>query len=80
METTQCRINVGLHSRALKGARRVNPHAYRRALGEAVFVSAVEEIATYTLDTSLSLNTHTDYKMSDGKHDVVTEQLLSRCR
>jgi len=43
-----------------------------------VYVSAVEETATNTLDNSLSLNTHTDYKISDDKHDVVIEQLLSR--
>jgi len=61
----------------------LGPQAYRRALGEAVYVTAVEETetATNTLDNRLSLNTrtHNDYKISGGKHDVVTEQLLSRC-
>jgi len=54
----------------------LGPQAYRRALSEAVYVSALEETATNTLDNnslySLSLNTHTDYnKISGGKHDVV---------
>ena len=56
----------------------LGPQAYRRALGEAVCVSAVEETATNTLDNSLSLNTHTDYKISGGKHEDVIEQLLRR--
>jgi len=58
----------------------LGPQAYRRALGEAVHVSAVEETATNTLDNNLLLDTHTDYKMSGGKHDVVIEQLLSRVK
>jgi len=51
----------------------LGPQAYRRALGEAVYVSAVEETAMNTLDNSLSLNTHTVYKISGGKHDVVID-------
>jgi len=56
----------------------LGPQAYRRALGEVVYVSAVEETATNTLDNSLSLNTDTNYKISGCKHDFVIEQLLSR--
>jgi len=43
-----------------------------------VYVSSVEETATNRLDNSLSLNTHTDYKISGGEHNVVIVQLLSR--
>jgi len=56
----------------------LGPQANRRALGEELGVSAVEETAANTLDNSLLLNTHTDYEISGGKHEDVIEQLLSR--
>jgi len=75
------RLDVGLHGRALQACRAgatgtgLLPTRTRRS---GLRISSGEKTATNTLDNSVSLNTHTDYKISGGKRDVVIEQLLSR--
>ena len=75
----------GDEDRVLTGERcaellAAGPAAYRRVLGTASYVQAVEETSTNTLDQGLTLNTHTAYTTSGGKHDAVISQLAQRRR
>ena len=57
-------------------------HARAQAPANAVYVSDVEETSrsTNTLDMALTLNTHTDYTVPGGKHDVIMTRLDERRR